>query len=226
MYLRILRQARASTETLHLLMSGSFARLHLPKTFRIAMSACGRNLRSPRAVEDAEQILDVMAASLRSPDPKTLLAFMHLVAARGHRDELVAALERVAHFDGALAVIAGSEGVEADEKQAIEGYCQRVAGVVGKLLRERLVEEKDREYWEGRRRKYEYAAGYARTERARRRVEDRRGGVARNVRMKKGDGFYEEYHASLPVEERKVKVNVRARGASGGGAREPAWEVE
>jgi len=212
MYLRILRQARASTETLHLLMSSSFTRLHLPKTFRIAMSACGRNLRSPRAVKDAEQMLDLMAASLRSPDPRTLLAFMHLVAARDHRDEQLAALERVARFDGALAVIAASEGVEVDEKQAIDGYYQRVAGVIGRLLREGLVEEKHREYWEGRRRKYEYAAGHARTERARRRVDDRRLRVARNVRMRRGDRFYEDYRASLPEKEREERASVRVRG--------------
>lgn len=109
-------------------------RLHLPKSFRIAISACERNSKSPHADKDAEQLSEVMRKSLRSLDPKTLLTFMHLMLSSNHCEGMIKAQDRVAKFDVPLEVIASAGAVTTDEKQEIQGYYQKVVAVVNRVL--------------------------------------------------------------------------------------------
>ncbi|EKG20040.1 hypothetical protein MPH_02671 [Macrophomina phaseolina MS6] len=82
MYMRILRQARASTSAVDVLTTEfENAGLKLKaKTFRIAMSACVRNKHNPNAFANANAVLDLMANHLRDPDPRTLVMYANLLA--------------------------------------------------------------------------------------------------------------------------------------------------
>lgn len=74
-YLRILRIARASTETVELLLRMPKQDM-VAKTFRIAMAACERDKNNRHAFSNAGKVLDIMQTNLREPDIPALLAYL------------------------------------------------------------------------------------------------------------------------------------------------------
>ncbi|KAI9049195.1 hypothetical protein LZ554_007042 [Drepanopeziza brunnea f. sp. 'monogermtubi'] len=81
-YLRVLRLARASNETVLLLQEMPKQDM-AAKTFRIAMSCCDRDKRNPNAFANAGKILDIMQMALPQPDIPALTNYLDL-AITGH----------------------------------------------------------------------------------------------------------------------------------------------
>ncbi|KAL8995458.1 MAG: hypothetical protein Q9169_004799 [Polycauliona sp. 2 TL-2023] len=91
MYLRVLRVQRSShgaSELIKDMFSGDLQSMQLlqPKTFRIAFSACVRNKASPRMIEGATQILNIMYKSLVQPDLKSLDMFREIASTQLQQD--------------------------------------------------------------------------------------------------------------------------------------------
>ncbi|CAG8959434.1 hypothetical protein HYFRA_00001332 [Hymenoscyphus fraxineus] len=74
-YLRILRKARASTETLELLQTMNRTEMR-HSTFRIAISACERDKNNYHAFANAGKLLDIMTDALRVPDVPVLTSYL------------------------------------------------------------------------------------------------------------------------------------------------------
>ncbi|CAL3965858.1 unnamed protein product [Diplocarpon coronariae] len=74
-YLRVLRVARSSTETVQLLQDMPREDMEA-KTFRISMSCCVRDKRNPNSFKNAGKILDLMQMSLRQPDIPALRDYL------------------------------------------------------------------------------------------------------------------------------------------------------
>ena len=76
-YLRVLRQARASTETVQLLLRMPQSYMAV-KTFRIAMSTCGRDRNNQHCFSNAGKILDIMQSRLSVPDVQVLHTYLDI----------------------------------------------------------------------------------------------------------------------------------------------------
>ncbi|SLM40573.1 Pentatricopeptide repeat [Lasallia pustulata] len=110
MYLRLLRLKRSSRLAVELveeklgsadahfdksrtLVLGPMSSRHgnelaVPKTFRIAMSACVRDNANPRVLDSATRLLRLMQARLPEPDLKTLAMYLDVAAGAGVRSEV------------------------------------------------------------------------------------------------------------------------------------------
>ena len=91
MYLRILRQARASTAAVDLLSTyfapGWDGKASTPaqltpmrKTFRIVLSNCVRDGHNPAALENARKAIGLMAESIPDADPRAVSMYLKLVS--------------------------------------------------------------------------------------------------------------------------------------------------
>ena len=92
MYLRLLRVKRASKAAVHVLqgMANTGALAMLPKTFRIAMSACIRDGNNRNVLEHADKLMELMKNELPKPDVKVLEMYAKLLVHRvqhGHSGE-------------------------------------------------------------------------------------------------------------------------------------------
>ena len=76
-YLRILRNARASTESVKLLLTMPPSYMEA-KTFRISMSTCIRDKNNHHAFSNAGKILDLMQESLAVPDVQALSNYLEV----------------------------------------------------------------------------------------------------------------------------------------------------
>jgi hypothetical protein len=76
-YLRILRYARSSTETVQLLQQMPKEDME-QKTFRIAMSTCERDKNNRHAFSNAGKVLDLMQTALEIPSIPVLHSYMHV----------------------------------------------------------------------------------------------------------------------------------------------------
>lgn len=76
-YLRILRMARASTETVDLLLEMPKQDMEI-KTFRISLSTCARDKRNRNVFKSAGKIIDLMQMSLRQPDIQALEYYLEV----------------------------------------------------------------------------------------------------------------------------------------------------
>lgn len=81
-YLRLLREARSSQETLRLIKDVMASKGELfPKTFIIALSTCSRDKKNPNIFTIASQIIDLMYLKLLAPDPRVIIRYVELVSA-------------------------------------------------------------------------------------------------------------------------------------------------
>lgn len=76
-YLRVLRLARSSTETVKIMMKMPQSYMQ-SKTFRISMSTCVRDKKNHHAFANAGQILDLMQTSLREPEIQALQSYLEV----------------------------------------------------------------------------------------------------------------------------------------------------
>lgn len=76
-YLRILRLSRSSTEVVNLMTKMPTSYMEA-KTFRIAMSACVRDIKNQHAFANAGKLLDLMQKGLREPEIQALLSYLEV----------------------------------------------------------------------------------------------------------------------------------------------------
>lgn len=76
-YLRVLRLARSSTETMKVMMKMPQSYMQ-SKTFRISMSTCLRDKNNHHAFSNAGKILDLMQTSLREPEIQALQSYLEV----------------------------------------------------------------------------------------------------------------------------------------------------
>jgi hypothetical protein len=76
-YLRVLKTARASSETVQLVLAMP-RRMVEYKTIRIAMSTCGRDKMNPSAFQNAGKILDLMQSCLSDTDIGVLHTYLEV----------------------------------------------------------------------------------------------------------------------------------------------------
>ncbi|KAI9732239.1 MAG: hypothetical protein M1818_007558 [Claussenomyces sp. TS43310] len=152
-YLRILRVARASAETVAVLHSMPRSMLER-KTFRIAMAACERDKNNPSAFANGNKVLELMQSTLADPDLIVLHSFLDLACSAPvhspvtplraqHEDPRFAsgqqikhALDRlgpsIIHIKAALAY--GDPSSFAGEKMTAASYRQSVILLLRKMI--------------------------------------------------------------------------------------------
>lgn len=92
MFLRLLRIQRASRLAFELVRDmrrGPFGAEPIelePKTFRIALSACVRDIKNPNVLENAGALARMMIDTLPSPDIKSLEMYLHVGLSRENSD--------------------------------------------------------------------------------------------------------------------------------------------
>lgn len=98
MFLRLLRVQRASRLALEIVRdmrrgpSGSEPIKLEPKTFRIALSACARDIKNPNVLENAEALVRMMLDTLPSLDIKSLEIYLHVAMFREQKNDWMSLL--------------------------------------------------------------------------------------------------------------------------------------
>ncbi|KAI9689772.1 MAG: hypothetical protein M1822_009654 [Bathelium mastoideum] len=101
MYLRCLRVYRSSAQTARLLREELTRDATIKpeaKTFRIAMSCCGRDTRNPNVMTNANQIMDLMEKQLQQYDARTAALYLGLSADTQDPEHQLYALERAKKY--------------------------------------------------------------------------------------------------------------------------------
>ncbi|KAF2431205.1 hypothetical protein EJ08DRAFT_191362 [Tothia fuscella] len=94
-YLRILRTARASTESVAFIRNEMS---HLPaeyRTYRIAMSTCVRNIMSPSVMLEAGELMDMMIKNLGRLDIRACIMWMELGLTSPNVQDTLSAIQRL-----------------------------------------------------------------------------------------------------------------------------------
>lgn len=100
-YLRVLRIMRAGGEALDIVRKMSESReIKLePKTFRIAMSACGRDKINPHSFDHANQLMELMKTHLESGyDPVSMISYLEVAQYNRDRSNILHALRTVSEL--------------------------------------------------------------------------------------------------------------------------------
>lgn len=93
MFLRLLRIQRASRLALEIVRAMRSGRLGSepiklePKTFRIALSACVRDIKNPNVLEHAAALVKMMLDTLMSPDIKSLELYLYVALSSEHSND-------------------------------------------------------------------------------------------------------------------------------------------
>lgn len=93
-YLRIMRQARASSQAVKLVREMKYCEPH-HKTFRLALSACLRNQGSSTVMKDASDVMDLMQARLPQMDVRACSMWMEIAMKSPYSEDVHAAIERL-----------------------------------------------------------------------------------------------------------------------------------
>ena len=163
MYLRILRQSRASARTVEVLRplvstSASAPALQpIKKTFRIAMSTCGRDKKNHNVMTHASTILDFMDKSLEDADPKVLTMYLDLALSTQKANHIVEAFQRmtphVSNMKSWLTYGAtGQQVTELDKEDAL-ALIKTMVGTIDQLINKAMVPREDYAVWSQRRSK-------------------------------------------------------------------------
>lgn len=138
MFLRVLRQSRSSAEAATLLCD-EMPRLRLrqlPKSFRIAMSTCVRDVRNPAALGHAGRILDTMQRALHDPDAKTLNMYLELASDGTDATKIARGLERAEDAVSSLrSMVTFKERLNEADRDASIAVFRAMAGGYDRLLR-------------------------------------------------------------------------------------------
>ncbi|KAL8823712.1 MAG: hypothetical protein Q9170_008328 [Blastenia crenularia] len=126
MYLRFLRLKRASKVAAELIKDLHYGELkHMkilqPKTFRIAMSCCGRDKNNVHALSHGQAVVEVMYKALPQPDVKTMEWFMQLLAS-GARLDFRLALPALRTLETGMRLLAnhGAMGLRGREEERVD----------------------------------------------------------------------------------------------------------
>lgn len=100
-YLRLLREARSSQETLRIMEEEMAPKGDLfPKTFIIALSTCFRDKNNPNIFTIASQLIDLMYSKLLAPDPRVIIRYIELVSSIAKSPAQLKTMVTRAHASG------------------------------------------------------------------------------------------------------------------------------
>jgi pentatricopeptide repeat protein len=127
-------------------------------TFRIAMSACQRDMKNPHVLEHATSVIDVMEEVSADPDSQVLMEYLSLAMTSNDGPKIVAVINRMDSILHNLRsrVSYGPEikMSEAADVRALKDACvflQTLVGVIDTLMARSLVPQTDFQHWHARR---------------------------------------------------------------------------
>lgn len=158
--LRLCATNRASKLAARILSEDLNAADITPKnsTFRLAMSACRRDMKNPNVLENATTIIDCMEKTMADPDPETLSAYLSLALTTDDGPKIVAAINRLDSIVhnlrsrisyGRDRKISETANVR-DIKQGII-FMQNLVGTIDTLMHRQLVPREEFQSWHARR---------------------------------------------------------------------------
>jgi len=158
--LRLFASNRASAKAAKLIREDLPAAGIEPKnsTFRLAMSACQRDMKNPHVLEHATTIIDVMEKSQADPDAQTLMEYLSLALTSNDGPKIVAVINRMDSIVHNLRsrVSFGpdrkmSEVADVRELKQACMFLQTLVGTIDTLMNRSLVPAEDFQHWHARR---------------------------------------------------------------------------
>ena len=127
-------------------------------TFRLAMSACQRDMKNPHVLEYATTIIDVMEKTQADPDAQTLMQYLSLALTSNEGPKVVACINRmdsIVHNLRSLINFGPERQVSEvadlrDLKQACM-FLQTLVGSIDTLMNRSLVPQEEFQHWHARR---------------------------------------------------------------------------
>ena len=223
MYIRLLRQSRASTRVVEVLKNDILNKGIRPqrKTYRIAMSACNRDKNNANAVKNASAILDMMDNNRSELDIKAVQMFLDLSLTTQDGKTIVFAINRlgpiVQNLKSQLS-FGSDNGAAASDTITMEAMLlfRTIIGAIDQLMNKGLVGSEEHQTWTQRRARL---AAYV---------------TKVNSRLEGGSGFDEGRKNEMRRESRQLRHfrrnevtrKKKAEGTfvarkAGGGTREP-----
>jgi hypothetical protein len=141
-YLRIMRTAKSSRESVELIRTQM---KHLPgehKTYRIAMSTCVRNSLSHNAMTDAADLMDMMTNRLGELDLTVCCMWMELGLASTDNKAVLVAVERLGPQQINLSQIFKKGGT--DEKEVVLRLLRLMSRGLNKILEKKIGHDEQR----------------------------------------------------------------------------------
>lgn len=127
-------------------------------TFRLAMSACQRDMKNPHVLEHATAIIDVMEKTQADPDAQTLMQYLSLALTSNEGPKVVACINRmdsIVHNLRSLMNFGPERQVsEAADLRDLKQACmflQTLVGSIDTLMNRSLVPQEDFQHWHARR---------------------------------------------------------------------------
>lgn len=158
--LRLFASNRASAKAAKLLSEDLPAAGIEPKnsTFRLAMSACQRDMKNPHVLEHATTIIDIMERTHPDPDSQTLMEYLSLALTSNDGPKIIAVINRMDSIvhnlrsrisygpDRKISEVADVR----DLKQACL-FLQTLVGTIDTLMSRSLVPAEEFQHWHARR---------------------------------------------------------------------------
>lgn len=151
-YLRILRQARASSQAVHLVRDEMVKCEPHHKTFRLALSTCLRNQGSPNVMRDASDVMDLMQARLPQMDVRTCIMWMEVALKSPHRTDVYAAIERLGPQNIDLMTVAKTG--DSETRVHVVTLLKLMLSGSDRLKNERVLREDQKEEFDARTNKW------------------------------------------------------------------------
>lgn len=158
--LRLYASNRASAKAAKLLREDLPAAGIEPKnsTFRLAMSACQRDMKNPHVLEHATTVIDIMEQTSPDPDSQVLMDYLSLALTSNDGPKIVAVINRMDSIVhnlrsrinyGPDRKISAAADVR-DLKRAC-AFLQTLVGTIDTLMARSLVPREDFQHWHARR---------------------------------------------------------------------------
>jgi hypothetical protein len=152
-YLRILRQSRGSSQAVKVVRDQMTKCEPMTKTYRIAMSTCLRNEKSPGVMKDASALMDLMQARLPQMDVKTCIMWMELAMRSPHGSDVYAAIERLGPQNIDLMKIATTGDSEA--REGVVKLLKAMVSGADRLNNEKILQPEQKPEFAQRTRKWD-----------------------------------------------------------------------
>jgi pentatricopeptide repeat protein len=158
--LRLYASNRASAKAAKLLREDLPAAGIEPKnsTFRLAMSACQRDMKNPHVLEHATTIIDIMEQTQADPDAQVLMEYLSLALTSNEGPKIVAVINRmdsiVHNLRSRVAFGPDRKMGEAADVRDLKQACmflQTLVGAIDTLMSRSLVPSDDFQHWHARR---------------------------------------------------------------------------
>jgi len=192
-------------------------------TFRLAMSACQRDIKNPHVLEHATTIIDVMEKTQADPDAQTLMQYLSVALTSNDGPKVVACINRmdsiVHNLRSRMSFGSDRRMSEVDDVRDLKQACmflQTLVGSIDTLMNRSLVPREEFQHWHARRADlYKFlATAKLRIERRDRRLApppegDRRLGKPLGFTMGKDDWALRKFRYNDPERKEVRRENKR-----------------